>query len=170
MQGEKRVQSDVHPDSPCLLLQHSAMQFVASRPILFPPFPPNMPHYTRMPTVSSEFQNCFRSWRPWDSPESTIGSHPSELRWMPLSPSGRYMTLTQGFWVLIACISTEPITVGKRFWTPRSQKIFHHSSMKLLLFPDLDLFTVSNQDFPHALHFLNSKVSLCKLSLANVKV
>lgn len=41
--------------------------------------------------------------------------------------------------------------------------------MKLLLFSDLDLFTVSNQDFPHTLNFLNSKVSLCKLTLVNVK-
>lgn len=46
---ERRVQSDVHPDSPCLLLQHSAMQFVASHPILFPPFPLNMPHIPGCP-------------------------------------------------------------------------------------------------------------------------
>lgn len=41
MQGD---QSDMHPHSPCLLLQHSTIQFVASYPALFPTFPLNMAH------------------------------------------------------------------------------------------------------------------------------
>lgn len=41
---KSRVGSDVHLDTPCLLLQHSAMRIVASHPVLFSPFPLNMPH------------------------------------------------------------------------------------------------------------------------------
>lgn len=46
---KSRVGSDVHPDSPCLLLQHSAMRFVASHPVVFPPFSLNMPHIPGCP-------------------------------------------------------------------------------------------------------------------------
>lgn len=46
MQGD---QSDVHPHRPCLLLQHSTIQFVASYPALFPTFPLNMAHIPGCP-------------------------------------------------------------------------------------------------------------------------
>lgn len=43
-QKKRRVWSDVHPGGSCLLLHHSAMQFVACNPYNLFPLPLNMPH------------------------------------------------------------------------------------------------------------------------------
>lgn len=118
----KKPRKGTASSSPCLLLLHSAMQFVASHPVLFAPIPSQYASYTRMPTASNECQSCFKRWRPWGSLQSIVSSHPSELLWMPLSSLGRHMTFTQGFWVLITCISTKPFPIGKCFAPPEFQR------------------------------------------------
>lgn len=161
---KSRVGSDVHPDSPCLLLQHSALQFVASHPVLFP-------HSLLICLIHQDAHS--QQWVPelLQKVKKTMrltGKHcklSSLTATLDVTVTLREIRDINSGILVINCMHLYKSCYWREIiWTSRIPKIFHHSSMKLLLFPDLDLFTVSNQDFPHTLHFLNSEVSLCKLN------